>query len=303
MIVVPGSVNADLLFKVDKLPLPGETVLCPGYVMAPGGKGANQAAAAAKAGADVRFVGHVGDDAYGPVVRGLIEAAGVDCGLLAVSPRPTAVAVIGVDAGGENAIIVASAANLDTAATQVPDALLGPGVTVLCQNEIRPEESFAALRRARELGARTILNLAPAATVPDAVLASLDVLVVNELEARAVAGGEEGSPADLARLLAARHGLACVVTLGSAGCLAVGSDLAVRVPALRVRPVDTTGAGDTFVGALAAWLDGGADLPEALRAASVAAGCACEAVGAQTAQPSRARILERIAELPLATPL
>lgn len=303
MIVVPGSVNADLLFKVEKLPQPGETVLCPGYVMAPGGKGSNQAAAAAKAGAEVRFVGHVGDDAYGPIVRGLLEAAAIDCALLAVSPRPTAIAVIGVDEAGENAIIVASGANLDTEAAQVPDDLLGPGVTVLCQNEIRPAETFAALRRARELGARAILNLAPAIGVPDATLAALDVLVVNELEAQVVAADPRGSPEDLASLLAGRHGLTCVVTLGSAGCLAVGPELAVRVPALAVRPVDTTGAGDAFVGALAAWLDGGAGTEEALRAASVAAGCACEGVGAQTAQATRARIIERLEELGPTGPL
>src|SRR5512139_898523 len=145
MIIVPGSVNADLLFKVEKLPRPGETVLCPSYVMAPGGKGANQAAAAAKAGAAVAFVGHVGSDAYGPVVRGLLEEAGVGCTHLAVAEAPTAIAVIGVDAGGENQIIVASGANLETSAAQMPDDLLGPETTVLCQNEIRPAETFAAL--------------------------------------------------------------------------------------------------------------------------------------------------------------
>jgi ribokinase len=303
MIVVPGSVNADLLFKVAHLPRPGETVLCPSYVMAPGGKGSNQAAAAAKAGAEVRFVGHVGDDAYGPVVRELLAAARIDCGLLAVSPRPTAIAVIGVDEAGENAIIVASGANLDTEAAQVPDELLGPGVTVLCQNEIRPQETFAALVRAKRRGARTVLNVAPAAPVPEEVLKALDVLVVNELEAEAVAGSAGGTPEDLARALASRHGLACVVTLGGAGCLAVGAGEAWRVPALPVRPVDTTGAGDAFVGVLAAWLDGGEPLVEALRAASVAAACSCEQVGAQTAQPTRATILERLPELPPVSPL
>ena len=303
MIIVPGSVNADLLFKVAHLPRPGETVLCPGYVMAPGGKGSNQAAAAAKAGAEVRFVGHVGDDAYGPVVRELLVAAGIDCDLLAVSPRPTAIAVIGVDEAGENAIIVASGANLDTEAAQVPDELLGPGATVLCQNEIRPQETFAALTRAKRRGARTVLNVAPAAPVPEEVLKALDVLVVNELEAEAVAGSAGGTPEDLARTLAARHGLACVVTLGGAGCLLVGAGEAWRVPALPVRPVDTTGAGDAFVGVLTAWLDAGAELVEAMRAASVAAACSCEQVGAQTAQPKRAAILERLPELPPVSPL
>jgi ribokinase len=303
MIIVPGSVNADLLFKVAVLPRPGETVLCPSYVMAPGGKGANQAAAAAKAGADVRFVGHVGDDAYGPVVRGLLGAAGVSCEFLAVSARPTAIAVIGVDEAGENAIIVASGANLDTAADQVPDGLLGPDATVLCQNEIRVEQTFAALARAKARGARTVLNMAPAGSVPAEALRALDVLVVNEIEAEVVAEAPGESSEAAARLLARRHGLTCVVTLGSAGCVAVGPGAALRVPALPIRPVDTTGAGDAFVGALTAWLDGGAPLEEALRAATVAAACACEAMGAQTAQADRAAILARLGELPPTTPL
>lgn len=303
MIIVPGSVNADLLFKVERLPRPGETVLCPSYVMAPGGKGANQAAAAAKAGAEVAFVGHVGADAYGPVVRGLLEAAGVGCAHLAVAEAPTAIAVIGVDAGGENQIIVASGANLATAAAQMPEALLGAGATVLCQNEIRPEESFAALVAAKLKGARTILNMAPAAAVPPEVLGALDLLVVNEHEAETVAGVSGQPPEAVARGLATSYGLTCVVTLGGAGCIAVTAAEGWRVPVLPVRPVDTTGAGDTFVGALAAWLDQGAELPDALRAASVAAALSCEEVGAQTAQPRRDRILARLPELPPVTAL
>ena len=303
MIIVPGSVNADLLFKVASLPRPGETVLCPSYVMAPGGKGANQAAAAAKAGAEVRFVGHVGDDAYGPVVRDMLLAAGIDCGLLAVSPKPTAIAVIGIEDSGENAIIVASGANLDTAAAQVAEALLGPGTTVLCQNEIRTAETFDLLVRAKGRGARTILNMAPAAAVPAAVLAATDLLVVNELEAETVAGMAGRPPLETARRLAGEHGLTCVVTLGGAGCIAVAGSQAWQVPVLPIRPLDTTGAGDTFVGVLTAWLDGGAALLEALRAATVAAACACEQVGAQTGQPQRATILARLGELPAVTTL
>jgi ribokinase len=300
MIIVPGSINADLLFRVEKLPRPGETVLCPAYAFAPGGKGANQAAAAAKAGAEVRFVGHVGDDAYGPVVRGLLEEAGVDCGGLAVSGKPTAIAVIGVDAGGENSIIVASGANLDTAAAQVVDAVLGPGVTVLCQNEIRSAETFAVLRRARARGARAVLNFAPASgEVPVEVLDDLDVLIVNELEGAALAGGGGGGdPRALARELARRHGLACVLTLGAKGAVAATAAEAFRAVALKVEPVDTTGAGDAFAGVLAAWLDRGAALPEALAAASVAAALTCERIGAQTAQPTRAMIEARLPELP-----
>ena len=289
--------------RSQRLPRPGETVLCPSYVMAPGGKGANQAAAAAKAGAAVAFVGHVGADAYGPVVRGLLLEAGVGCDLLAVATAPTAIAVIGVDAGGENAIIVASGANLETAAAQVPDAMLGAGATVLCQNEIRPAETFAVLTRAKRLGARTVLNMAPAASVPPEVLGALDVLVVNELEAETVAGVTGQPPETVARALATTYGLTCVVTLGGAGCIAVTAAEGWRVPVLPITPLDTTGAGDAFVGVLTAWLDGGADLVESLRAASVAAACSCEQVGAQTAQPQRAAILARLPELPPVTAL
>lgn len=297
MLVILGSVNADLLFKVKTLPAPGETVLCPSYTMAPGGKGSNQAAAAAKAGADTRFVGHLGSDAYGPVVRGLLLDAGIDCELLATSTKPTAVAVIGVDEAGENAIIVASGANLDTHAGQVPDALIGPGSTLLCQNEIRFEETAAILARGKAGGARTILNLAPAGPLADAVLDSLDVLVVNEIEARMAAGDAGGEPLDLARRLARKHDLTCVVTLGSAGAIAVGPEGGWRVGSLKIMPVDTTGAGDSFVGVLAAALDAGKPMAEALHRASLAAGLACLAVGAQSSQPAAADIDARLGEL------
>ena len=297
MLVVLGSVNADLLFKVQKLPAPGETVLCPGYTMAPGGKGSNQAAAAAKAGADTRFIGQLGDDAYGPVVRELLLEAGIDCSGLEVSAKPTAIAVIGVDEAGENAIIVASGANLDTAADQVPDDLLGPSTTVLCQNEIRMAETAAILARGKAAGAMTILNLAPAGPLAAEVLDTLDVLVVNEIEAQMAAGSAGGEPLELARRLAKSHHLTCVVTLGAAGAIAVGPDGGWRVGSLPIEPVDTTGAGDAFVGVLAAALDAQRSLPEALRRASVAAGLACLAMGAQSSQPTAAEIDARLEDL------
>lgn len=301
MLLVLGSINADLLFQVEHLPRPGETVLCAGHEFAPGGKGANQAAAAARAGATVELLGQVGDDAWGPVMRRCLEEAGVGCGRVAVSKRPTGLAVIAIDDAGENAITVASGANLDTAAAQIAPGLLRPGVTLLCQNEIRPEETFAALRRGRSEGARTVLNLAPAGPVPEDVLDCLDVLVVNEHEAASLAG--PGTPVEAARGLARRHELACVVTLGAAGMLVVAGELGLRIPALSVRPVDTTGAGDTFVGVLAAGLDRGLGLEEALRRASVAGALSCEAVGAQTAQPHAAAIEARLGDLSPSIPL
>jgi ribokinase len=303
MILVFGSLNADLVFQVRVLPRPGETVLCPGYVLAPGGKGANQAAAAAKAGASVRMVGHVGDDSFGSFLRGVLVEAGVDCTGVADSDKATGIAVIGVESGGENQIMVGSGANLATHASQVDDAALVPGLTVLCQNEVDPEATFALLQRARRRGVRTILNLAPAAPVPAPVLDAIDVLVVNEIEA-AMAAGERGvgDSRALAQGLATRHDLTCVVTLGAEGAIAVGPGGNFRIGPLAIDPVDTTGAGDAFVGVLAAALDQGRTLPEALRRASVAAGLACTRLGAQTS-PRVAEIEARLADLAPATPL
>jgi len=301
MLLVFGSLNADLLFQVEALPRPGETVLCPGYRLAAGGKGANQAAAAAKAGAAVRMVGHVGGDSFGRFLREVLAAAGVDGARIATSDEATGIAVIGVDRLAENQIIVASGANLDSHAGQVEDRELAPGVTVLCQNEIQPEATFALLERAKGRGARTILNLAPAGEVPGRVLDALDLLVVNEIEA-AMAAGARADPAVLARDLALRQGLTCVVTLGSHGALAIGPDGGYRVEALAVEAVDTTGAGDAFTGVLAAALDQGISLPDALRRASVAAGLACTRIGAQTSQPTVAAIEAALAQLAEAAP-
>lgn len=302
MLLVFGSLNVDLLFQVAALPRPGETVLCGGYEIAAGGKGANQAAAAAKAGAAVRMIGQAGDDSFGRYVREVLAAAGVDGTRIATSARATGIAVIGVDRQAENQIIVASGANLDADPGQVADGDLVPGVTLLCQNEVRPEATFALLARAKARGARTILNLAPATAVPGPVLDALDLLVVNQIEA-ATAAGRDGEPAALARDLAARHALTCVITLGSAGALAIARDGGWRIGALAVEARDTTGAGDAFVGVLAAALDRGLALPDALGRASVAAGLACTRIGAQTSQPDRAAIEARLPDLAPAAPL
>lgn len=303
MLLVFGSLNADMLFKVESLPRPGETVLCPCYELAAGGKGANQAAAAAKAGAEVRMIGHLGADSFGDFTRDVMTSAGVDCSAVAVSQKATAIAVIGVDRAAENQIIVASGANLDTEPGQVPDDRLTSHITVLCQNEIRPEATFQLLKRAETLGARTMLNLAPAAPVPAEILDALDVLVVNEIEAAMAAGieriGEDALP--IAADLSQRHDLTAVITLGATGAIAVGPSGRFRVGSLPIEPVDTTGAGDAFVGILAAALDGGENLPNALQRASVGAGLACTQIGAQTSQPSAADIEARLDEVTVET--
>lgn len=302
MLLVFGSINVDLLFQVETLPRPGETVLGRGYELAPGGKGANQAAAAAKSGAQVAFVGAVGDDEFGRFALEALRRSGADVGHLQTSGARTGVAVIAIDRQGENQITVGSGANLEVRAEQVGDDLLAGTSTVLCQNELRPEETFALIRRAKAAGCRTILNLAPAGEVPGAVLYDLDVLVVNEVEAAAAAGvSTRSDPADLARSLARslarKHDLACVVTLGAAGAIAMTPGGGHRVETLAIQAVDTTGAGDAFVGVLAAALDQGHTLERALCRASVAAGLACLQIGAQSSQPSASAIEAGLADL------
>jgi ribokinase len=296
VLVVFGSINADLVFRVSALPRAGETVLAPGYAFSPGGKGANQAVAAAKAGADVRFVGRVGDDGFADPLRQVLIDAGVDAGSLWSVPGATGVAIIAVDRAGENQIIVGSGANNAVVARDIPDGTLAPGVTLLCQNELPPLATAEAVAQGKAAGARVILNLAPAGPVDVALLDALDLLVVNEHEARSIVGKEAPPPA-LARQLSEHHRLSCVVTLGGEGVVVGENGRIWRVPALPIAPVDTTGAGDCFVGVLAAGLDAGLDLEQAIRRAAVAGALACEKLGAQAGQPTATAIDARLATL------
>jgi len=303
MIIVLGSINADLVFALDRLPTRGETVLTEGSALFPGGKGANQAAAAAKSGAETMFLGCVGRDAFGPAMKEFLAESGCDVsGICAVS-RPTGTAAVMVEKSGENQIVVASGANLAVTADMLPADRLGPGTTLVCQMEIPPAETEAAIARAKATGCRTVLNLAPAIPVSRETLDAVDVLVVNEGEAR-VLRPDGGSLEDIARGLAADHQLDCVVTLGGAGAVAVRADgSGGRVPGLAIEPVDTVGAGDAFVGVLAATLDAGADLMTALARATVAGGLACTKEGAMSGHPTGAEIEARLADLPPASPL
>jgi ribokinase len=306
MILDFGSINMDFLAAVPSLPRPGETVLCAGYVMKPGGKGANQAVAAARAGATVVLACATGSDGFGREVRALMNGEGIDTDLFVETDRPTSIAMIGVDPAGENAIIVASGANRLIRADRVPDDRLGPDTLLLMQMEIPPEQNWAILRRARARGCRAVLNVAPAGAVPAEALADLDVLVVNEIEALAVAealGRPASGPEDAARMLAATAGLTCIVTLGGRGALVVAPGRAFAVPALPIAPIDTTGAGDTFTGVLAAALDAGLAIEQAARRASVGAALACLALGAQESMPTAAAIDAALPRLGPVTPL
>jgi len=290
MIVVFGSVNVDLIVPVPRLPRPGETVLGNDYALLPGGKGANQALAARRAGAEVVLAGAVGGDSFAGIALDLLRRANVDTRLVRIVEQPTGCAAIMVSSEAENMIAVAPGANSSTRSDQVPDELLGAGTTLVTQMEVPPSETALLIRRQRARGGYSLLNLAPALPVDTALLEEIDLVVANEGEAAAMGS----SPERLAERL--RHGL--VVTRGAAGAVALLREgTRIEVPALAIEPTDTTGAGDTFVGVLAAALDLGATLQTALRQASAAAGLACLARGAQTAMPDSLAITAAINRL------
>jgi len=291
MIVVFGSINLDMIFAMEDLPLAGQTLLARSLDLHPGGKGANQAVAAARDGAAVTMVGAVGGDGLKETALGGLRGAGVDLSRVAVTDRPTGTAAVCTDAAGRNQIVVAGGANLQARADQVEDALLSPGTTLIVQMESDPGETAALILRARRLGARVILNLAPAAPLPLPVLKSVDILVVNEDEAEWLAGhlGCAGDAASLRSLL----GGSVIRTLGGDGVEwssvdASAVDGSGRQPAPAVAVRDTTGAGDCFVGVLAAELDRGRPLAAAIRRAACAASLSCTRAGGQASLPAAA---------------
>ena len=310
MIVVFGSINVDLLFGVDALPRAGETVLCLGHRAAAGGKGLNQAVAAARAAtnpaASVQMVGRVGPDGFAPLALQAMRDAGVGTEAITQSALPTGCAAVIVDRVGENQITVASGANTDLPPEALPEDWLGPETVLMLQMEVPLESNWAVVERAKARGARVVLNLAPAKPAPAALLPSFDLLVLNEIEAGMLASAQALDAAageDAARAIAARYGVTTVVSLGSAGTAAFGPDEAWRCGALTIEPVDTVGAGDAFVAGLALGLEAGASLPAMLHRASVIGGLACLGEGAAPAMPSAAEIEARLGDLAPAQPM
>jgi ribokinase len=298
-VIVVGSVNVDLVVRAERLPAPGETVTGGTFERHHGGKGGNQAVAAARLGRPVLFVGAVGDDAFGTEARATLLADGVDVsGLLTVRDEPTGVAVILVDAGGENLIAVASGANhlLEPKAIAAAYGRFGPldGDVVLVSREIPPATVLEALRAGRAAGALTVLNPAPANGLAPAELGLVDVLTPNRGELVACAGAHDGDDREaLARRLIRDAGIgrAVIVTLGPDGALLVPVEgPAVHVPPHGVRAVDSTGAGDTFSGALAAGLAEGRTIEAAVRRATVAAALSTTVPGAREGMPTRAAL-------------
>ncbi|MCA1644740.1 MAG: ribokinase, partial [Chloroflexi bacterium] len=288
-VVVLGSLNLDLVAEVGRLPVPGETVLGSAFRSAGGGKGANQAVAAARVGAQVTLIGCVGEDANGRQLQTLLREDAVDISRVRVVAEPTGVALILVEAGGQNVIAVVPGANGCLRASDVAEArpaLVGADVLV-AQLEVPLAAVSAGAAAAREAGVAFMLNAAPARTGLDQLLRDVDVLVVNETElgslaGRAVAVGDEAA---VARMLVDRGVRAVVVTLGGRGALVVDARGVTPVAAWPIEAVDTTAAGDAFTGALAARYAGPESLVAAARYASAAAALACTGVGAQPSLP------------------
>ncbi len=302
-IVVIGSLNMDFVLEVDRLPMPGETILGRGFRTVPGGKGANQAYAAAKlarGASAVRMVGRVGSDAFGRALKTNLADVGVDIqAVLETGSEATGVALIHVDEAGQNSITVAPGAN----------ALVSPGDIgslegarcVLLQLEVPLETVAKGLRNARQHAAIGILDPAPAREVPDEILALVDIATPNETEACMLAGVTPGrlipdEAQAIGRRILERGAGSVIVKLGDRGCVYCGSGRSIIVPAVPVRAVDSTAAGDTFNAALAIALVEDLAIEDALRFANAAAAISVTRPGAQTSAPSRVEVESLLAQ-------
>ena len=290
-VVVVGSANVDLVYTVASIPAPGETVLATGGSRHPGGKGANQAIAAARAGAATTFVALLGDDDGGALLRDSLRGAGV-VDATRITAGETGTALITVDARAENTIVVNSGANaLFTSLTEDQAQLIRDAELLVLQLEIPLETVRAAAAVARAAGTRVLLNAAPVRPLPSEVLALVDVLIVNETEAAQLAGDDATDLFSRAQALT-RSVPSVIITLGSAGSILLhrGDAELTRVEAHEVEAVDTTGAGDTFCGALASALDEGLDLASAARFATAASALSVQRAGAVPSIPHRKEI-------------
>lgn len=293
MITVFGSLNVDLVTPVERLPGAGETVLGPGYALHPGGKGANQALAARRAGAEVTLVGAVGRDGFAEIALCLLAEDGVDLAHVARVEAPTGAAFIAVDAAGSNQIVVAAGANALAKADAVEMLRPGEDDLLLLQREVPEGECLRAARAMRAGGGRVVLNLAPAGEPAPELLALTDILIVNEHEALILAGSlgwSETEPDAVARRIDGERGIACIVTLGSAGAVGWHGGVRRRLEAPVVDAVDTVAAGDSFVGAFAAALQAGFGFSGALQRGLAAGSLACTVAGAQPSVPRREAI-------------
>jgi len=294
-VIVIGSLNTDLIVRAPRRPATGETVMGSDFQVLPGGKGLNQAVAAARLGAETLMAGRVGDDDFGRRLRAFIAAERVDGAHVHASPSAaTGVAIITL-ADGDNTIVVASGANMQVTPQDVSALSIAPGDICVGQFEVPLATTEVAFRTARAAGARTLLNAAPAQALPPSLLAVVDILIVNEHELAILSGAaitEASTDTDIAgaarRLVDGQRTV--IATLGARGALVVDGTGTHAVAGRKVAVVDTTGAGDCFVGALAAALAAGTDLLAALDRATAAAALSVQRLGAAPSMPTLAEL-------------
>ena len=287
MITVLGSTNLDLIGTVSRIPKPGETVPGREFSMAAGGKGANQALAARRAGAEVRMIAATGNDSFAEAALKLLKADGVDLAAVRTVPGPTGIAMIFVDTAGENVIAILPGANGSMGPADADAALAGLGIgsVLMLQQEIPQAATERALDLARAQGVISILNTAPFLPTTAAIVEKASIVIANETEFALLTGaGLDRLDAAMAHWARAQN-QTVIVTLGGDGARAATPGGSFTVPALTIEPLDTVGAGDTFCGYLAAGLDRGLELEAAMRRAAAAASLACLKPGAQPAIP------------------
>ncbi|WP_176086619.1 ribokinase [Martelella sp. HB161492] len=299
MITVFGSINMDLIATTDRLPEPGETVTGKSFYTAQGGKGANQALAAARAGATVRMAGAVGTDEFADAATALLADAGVDLSATKHVAGPTGTAMILVGGDGENVIVINAAANGTLTQDDALAAVnaMAPGDTLLLQLEIPAASIRTALAAARDKGIRTVLNTAPL-TAEAAELGRLaDIVIANETEFELLTGADALGSEGRINVLKSYHdetGQTVVITLGAEGVIAMENGVFHRIDSMKIEAVDTVGAGDTFCGYLAAGLDAGLDFAAAAHRAAIAGALACLKPGAQPSIPVASDIDARL---------
>jgi ribokinase len=297
-VAVVGSLNMDLVARAPRLPHPGETLAGRTFAQVAGGKGGNQAVAAARLGAQVSMLGCVGADGNGAQLRAGLEAEGIDCTALETGKEASGVALIIVDDASQNAIVIVAGSNGEVTPESIArhEAVLAAAEVVICQLETPPDTVRAALAAARRLGKTVILNPAPATgPLPADWLPLIDYLIPNELEAAALTGLPVDTPEDAAKAAAALRAAGArnvLVTLGARGVQATleGGAAATLYEAPKVKAVDTTAAGDTFIGGFAAQLAQGASVETAIRFAQRAAALSVTRAGAQPSIPTRAEL-------------
>ncbi|SBW04221.1 ribokinase [uncultured Dysgonomonas sp.] len=295
-IVVLGSCNTDMVVKSDRLPVPGETILGGTFFMNPGGKGANQAIAAARLGGNVTFIAKTGNDLFGRQSVKQYEEEGLDTSYILSDPNfPSGVALISVDRNGENCIVVASGANMTLCSEDINNAesAIGSADILLMQLEIPIETVEYVAEIASAKGIRVILNPAPAQSLSNSLLKNLYMLIPNKSEAEILSGikvADWDSARKAAQIISAKGVDKVVITLGSQGALLKDGDTFHEIPAQKVDAVDTTAAGDTFCGAITVAISEGAKLVDAVKFASECAAITVTKMGAQSSIPFRKEV-------------